>query len=97
MKTASITERFSDHVKASGTTPVVVMRKGSAVAVLIPVTDPDDAERLALAYSPKFQAMLQKSNRQIEKTGGIPHDEFWDEVEAESRAKSRRPRKGSGK
>ena len=38
-----------------------------------------------LAHSPKFRAILDKSRRQIDETGGIPHDVFWREVEAESR------------
>ena len=42
----------------------------------------DEFERLLLANSPRFQALLDKSRRQIEKTGGIPHEEFWREVEA---------------
>ena len=49
------------------------------------VTDNDELERLVLAHSPKFQSLLNKSRRQIEKTGGIPHEQFWREVEAENR------------
>ncbi len=46
-------------------------------------TDDDELERLLLAHSPKFQALLDKSHRQVKATGGIPHEEFWQEVEAE--------------
>ena len=66
---------------------MVVTRNGKAVAVLVAVTDDDELERLLLAHSPKFQALLDKSRRQIEETGGIPHDVFWRQVEAESRKK----------
>jgi hypothetical protein len=52
--------------------------------VLLAVTDDDELERLVLAHSPKFQALLNKSRRQIEETGGISHDDFWRELEAES-------------
>src|SRR5947209_7694686 len=55
------------------------------VAVLLAVTDDDELERLVLAHSPKFQALLDKSRHQIEETGGIPHEQFWREVEAETR------------
>ena len=64
--------------------PVVVTRNGKPVAVLLAVTDEDELERLVLAHSPRFRAILDKSRRQIEETGGIPHDVFWREVEAES-------------
>jgi prevent-host-death family protein len=78
--------RLSAYLKESETGPVIVTRNGKAVAVLLAVTDDDDLERLILAHSPKFQALLDKSRRQIETTGGIPHDRFWREIAAESHA-----------
>src|ERR1700730_1875142 len=88
MKIASVADvkaRLSAYLKESQNGPVIVTRNGKAVAVLLAVTDEDELERLVLAHSPKFQALLDKSRRQIEETGGIPHDVFWREVEAESR------------
>src|SRR5712671_6622293 len=87
MKIASVADvkaRLSAYLKESEKGPVVVTRNGKAVAVLLAVTDEDELERLLLAHSPKFQALLDKSRRQIEETGGIPHDQFWREVKAES-------------
>jgi prevent-host-death family protein len=89
MKIASVADikaRLSAYLKESQEGPVIVTRNGKAVAVLLAVTDEDELERLVLAHSPKFQAILDKSRHQIEETGGIPHDVFWREVEAESRA-----------
>jgi hypothetical protein len=78
---------------------VIVTRNGKAVAVLLAVTDDDELERLVLAHSPKFQALLDKSRRRIEETGGIPHDVFWRELRAESRKEikpePRRTRRGA--
>src|SRR5947209_14050755 len=88
MKIASVAEvkaRLSAYLKESQKGPVIITRNGKAVAVLLAVTDEDELERLVLAHSPKFQALLDKSRRQIDETGGIPHDEFWRQVEAESR------------
>src|SRR5438309_11824036 len=88
MKIASVADikaRLSAYLKESEQGPVVVTRNGKAGAVLVAVTDDDELERLVLAHSPKFQALLDKSRRQIEETGGIPHEQFWREVEAESR------------
>jgi prevent-host-death family protein len=88
MKIASIADikaRLSAYVKESAKGPVIVTRNGKAVAVLLAVKDDDELERLVLAHSPKFQALLDKSRRQIEETGGIPHEQFWREVQAESR------------
>src|SRR5207248_991033 len=88
MKIASVADvkaRLSAYLRDSQDGPVVVTRNGKAVAVLLAVTDDDELERLVLAHSPKFQALLDKSRRQIEETGGIPHEQFWREVEAEAR------------
>src|SRR5438128_8874495 len=88
MKIASVADvkaRLGAYLRESQESPVIVTRNGKAVAVLLAVTDEDELERLVLAHSPKFQALLDKSRRRIEKTGGIPHDVFWREVDAESR------------
>jgi prevent-host-death family protein len=97
MKIASVADvkaRLSAYLKETQNGPVIVTRNGKAVAVLLAATDEDELERLILAHSPKFQAMLDKSRRQIEETGGIPHEQFWREVKAESRTKSRKGKPG---
>src|SRR5215475_951577 len=88
MKIASVADvkaRLSAYLKESQNGPVVVTRNGKPVGVLLAVTDEDELERLVLAHSPKFQALLDKSRRQIEEKGGIPHDRFWREVKSENR------------
>jgi prevent-host-death family protein len=89
MKTASVADvkaRLDAYLNQSREGPVIVTRNGKAVAVLLAVTDDADLERLVLAHSPKFRAILDKSRRQIEDTGGISHDDFWREVEVENRS-----------
>src|SRR6266404_8949915 len=89
MKIASVADvkaRLSAYLTESFRGPVIVTRNGKAVAVLLAVADDDELERLVLAHSPKFQALLDKSRRQIEETGGIPHEQFWRDVKAERRA-----------
>jgi prevent-host-death family protein len=83
---ADVKARLSAYLKESQEGPVIVTRNGKPIAVLLAVTDEDELERLVLAHSPKFREILDKSRRQIEETGGIPHDEFWREVKAERRA-----------
>jgi prevent-host-death family protein len=90
MKTASVADvkaHLSAYLEESESGPVIVTRNGKAVAVLLAMTDEDELERLVLAHSPKFQAMLDQSRRQIEETGGIPHEEFWRELEVEAEAR----------
>ena len=97
MKIASVADvkaRLSAYLKESESGPVIVTRNGKAVAVLLAMTDEDELERLILAHSPKFQAMLDKSRRQIEETGGIPHEQFWREVETETGGHSAQGKQG---
>jgi len=78
---AEVKARFSAYIEACKTSPVVVTKNGRPAAVLVSVTDRDDLDSILLACSPRFQKLLERSNRQIDRTGGIPHDEFWKRVE----------------
>ena len=40
----------------------------------------------SVIYSPQFEAILQEARQEIVETGGIPHDEFWRQVDAEYEA-----------
>jgi prevent-host-death family protein len=87
MKIASVADikaRFSAYLKASEEGPIIVTRNGKPVAVLLSMEDQEELEGLILAYSPKFQRILQAAQRQIETGAGIPHDEIWEEMEKES-------------
>lgn len=86
MKIASIAEmkaHLSAYVKASEEELVVITRNGKPVAVLLPMEDDEELERLALAYSKRLQAILNEARHQITTTGGIPHADFWREMGCE--------------
>ena len=86
MKIAPVAElkaRFSAYLKASAEGPVVVTRHGKPVAVLLSIEDEEELERLLLAYTPKFQGILKAARQQIRESGGVYHDEFWQEIESE--------------
>ena len=78
---AEIKAKFSAYLKASQEGPVVVTRNGKAVAVLLSVAEDEDLERLVLAHSAKFQAILDSAREEIRQGRGIPHEEFWKEIE----------------
>jgi prevent-host-death family protein len=87
MKIASVADvkaKFSGYLKASEQGPVVVTKNGRPVAMLLSVTDEDEIERMLLAYSPKFQRVLDIAERQIRKGKGIRHKKFWQEVDSET-------------
>jgi prevent-host-death family protein len=87
MKHATVAEmkaHLSSYLKASEESPVIVTRNGKPVAVLVGVEDEDELERLVLAYSKRFQSILELADRQIREGGGIPHETFWAQVEGEA-------------
>ncbi len=44
--------------------------------------DEDEIERLLLAYSPEFQAIVEASRKQIREGDVLTHEAFWAEVDA---------------
>jgi prevent-host-death family protein len=84
MKTVTIAQAkatFSACIKDSEREPVVVTRNGRPVAVMLPVLDDDDLERLMLAYSQKLKKILDGAQRRIQQGQGVPHTDFWRDVE----------------
>ena len=91
MKTASagkIAVAFNDYLEASRHQPVLITRKGKPVAVLLAVDDKADAERL-VGRSRSLRSIFQEAHEQLEKGGGIPHDQFWRKVAQNRRAQRR--------
>jgi len=95
MKIASVADiraHLTAYLNATAQGPVVVTRKGKAVAMLVAVGDDEDLERLVMAHSPKLQALLGAARQRLEEGKGIPHEQFWEQVE-----KKNRTDKSSGK
>lgn len=86
MKIASVADvkaKFSGYLKASEKGPVVVTKNGKPVAMLLSISDEDEIERMILAYSPKFQSLLDVAEQQIREGKGLKHEDFWQEIENE--------------
>lgn len=87
MRIASIADvkaKFSGYLNASKQGPIVVTKNGRPVALLLSVTDEDEIERMLLAYSPKFQSILDVAEQQIREGKGISHEDFWRDIESET-------------
>jgi len=69
---------YLDEAEAKG--PIVITRNGKAVAVLLAPVDDDDLERLLVARSPRFQALLSKSRQSIQSGKGLSRNDFWKAV-----------------
>jgi prevent-host-death family protein len=96
MKIASLADvktHFSAYVKDSARGPVVVTRNGKPVAVLLAVNNEDELERLLMAHSPRLQALLQAAQQRIDAGEGIPNEQFWADVEADTRGGQSRPKR----
>ena len=87
MRIAPVVEvkaKFSAYLEESKSGPIIVTKNGKAVAVLLAVDDEEELERLILAYSPKFQAIMRRGKAQIEAGESLSHEEFWEEIESEA-------------
>jgi prevent-host-death family protein len=95
MKIASLADvkaRLSAYVdKAESEGPVIITSNGKPAAVLLAPKDDEELERLVLAYSPRFQALLEKSRRSLKRGEGVSHQDFWRTVS--KRSTSRRSTK----
>jgi prevent-host-death family protein len=80
---ADVKARFSAYIKKTLQGPVVVTKNGRPVVVMLSVKDEVELERILLAHSRKFQAMLDAAEQRIKDTGGIEHDDLWNMLEAE--------------
>jgi len=81
---ADVKAKFSGYLKASEEGPVVVTKNGKPVAVLLSMKNEEEIERMVLAYSPKFQGIVQLAEQQIRDGKGIDHQDLWKEVEGNS-------------
>src|SRR3972149_3886766 len=86
---ADVKARLSAYLEECETEgPVIITRNGKAVALLLAPKDEEDLERLILAHSPRFQALLEKSRRSLKAGKGISHNEFWKTVAQRRKAKA---------
>ncbi|MHB1422873.1 MAG: type II toxin-antitoxin system Phd/YefM family antitoxin [Gemmataceae bacterium] len=88
---ADLKAHLSAYLVAAEQNPVVITRNGKPVAVLVHAGDEEDLERLIMAHSPKLQAILDAARQRFRAGEGIPHETFWQEVEAETSLETTKP------
>ena len=97
MKIAPVVDvkaRFSEYLKRSQKTPVIVTRNGKAVAALVSTPeDPEELERFILLHTPLFRRILDEADRRIERGGGLSEIEFWSQVEKQNRPRKRKTKR----
>jgi prevent-host-death family protein len=86
---ADVKARLSAYLELCETDgPIVITRNGKAVAVLLVPDDDDDLERLILARSPRFQALLSRSRQSLADGKGLSNKDFWQAVAKRQRKKT---------
>ena len=88
MKIAPVAEvkaRFSSYLEQCTEGPVIVTKNGRPTAVLLSVSNEQELERLVLAHTPRFMALLDSAEKRIRKRGGIRHKDFWEAVKKRQR------------
>jgi antitoxin (DNA-binding transcriptional repressor) of toxin-antitoxin stability system len=72
MKTIELSEvsALAPYVQPGTSEPVILTQGGEAVAAVIP-GDERDVENLLLSTNPRFQAILDRSERRLESEGGV--------------------------
>lgn len=88
---AKIAAKFDEYLEASLDQPVLVTRNGKPVAVLVAVQNRAEAERVAAGGSRSLRSVLAEGHEQVQKSGDIPHNQFWRDLK-----ELRRGRAGTG-
>ena len=73
----TVQARLGEYVTSSAKHPVLIVRDGEPVAMLIGL---DKHSRTAV----KLQAVLKCAWKDYEEHGGIPHDKFWKDLAKEA-------------
>jgi prevent-host-death family protein len=94
VQAAKLAAQLNEYLDAAEEQPVLIMRNGKPVAVLLAVRDKAEAEQLAGNRPRSLRSILEEAHRQFKEGGGIPEDQFWREVE-EARC-SKRPQTSRG-
>lgn len=81
--TATDQASLSEVLKDSESCPVVVLRKGRPVAVVVAVSNGDEADDVVYAFSKPFHKMLERSQRDIKAGKVLTLDELRKQLDAE--------------
>jgi antitoxin (DNA-binding transcriptional repressor) of toxin-antitoxin stability system len=70
----NVQARLGDYVEASVQQPVLILRDGEPVAMLVGL------ERKAKRTLLKLREVLKRAWKDFEEHGGIPHEQFWNDL-----------------
>lgn len=72
---AKATGSMSEYVRQAREEPLVLTRRGKAVAAVVPLAD-GDLESLAVGAHPDFLAIIERSRARYKEEGGLSLEEI---------------------
>ncbi len=78
---------LDDFVAKPAGSPMALTQRGKVVAVVYRCESEDDITHLSWAKSPRLCEIIEQAEENIRQGKGIPHDEFWKFVEADTKAR----------
>ena len=85
---AEVKDHLSAYIDACRKSPIVVTRNGKPVALLTPILEDEDLERLLLAHDPRFLRVLDEARARVRAGRYLTSDKFWQELRRRRRKKS---------
>ena len=72
MKTIDLSQvaALTPHVQPGNQEPVILLQNGQTVAAVLPA-DEEAVESMLLSLNPRFQAVLERSQKRLESEGGL--------------------------
>lgn len=80
---ANVKAHLSAYLRESRSGPVIITKNGRPSAVLLPIEDEAELERLILSYSPQFRHLLNEAKKSISDNGGLTHETLWEQLDSE--------------
>ena len=78
---AEVKDRFSAYIDESSESPVVIIRNGHLVAMIVGIADEDDLDSLLLAHNPRFVQLVEEARQHVRVTGGVSLADFRKRLE----------------
>lgn len=87
---ADVKDHLSAYIDSSRESPIVVTRNGKPVALLTPILEDEDLDRLILAHDPRFLRVLDQARARVRAGRSLTRDRFWRELRRRRRKASSR-------
>ncbi len=78
---AEVKDRLSAYIDAARESAIVVTRNGKPVALLTPIREDDDLDRLLLAHDLHFVRLLERARDRVRTGRYLTSGQFWRQLQ----------------